>query len=68
MDGSNEKLGAKIRDAQLEKIPYMLIVGEKEASSGSVSLRKRSGEQGSMSLDQFVAEARRAIDTRALTL
>jgi len=68
MDGSNEKLGAKIRDAQLEKIPYMLIVGEKEASSGSVSLRKRSGEQSSMSLDQFVAEARRAIESRALTL
>jgi len=68
MDGSNEKLGAKIRDAQLEKIPYMLIVGEKEASSGSVSLRKRSGEQSSMSVDQFVAEARRAIESRALTL
>jgi threonyl-tRNA synthetase len=68
MDGSNEKLGAKIRDAQLEKIPYMLIVGEKEASSGSVSLRKRSGEQSSMSVDQFAAEARRAIESRALTL
>jgi len=68
MDGSNEKLGAKIRDAQLEKIPYMLIVGEKEASSGSVSLRKRSGEQSSTSVDQFVAEARRAIESRALTL
>ena len=68
MDGSNEKLGAKIRDAQLEKIPYMLIVGEKEASSGSVSLRKRSGEQSSMSVDQFVSEARRAIESRALTL
>ena len=68
MDGSNEKLGAKIRDAQLEKIPYMLIVGEKEASSGSVSLRKRSGEQSSMSVDQFVSEARRVIESRALTL
>jgi threonyl-tRNA synthetase len=68
MDGSNEKLGAKIRDAQLEKIPYMLIVGEKEAGSGSVSLRKRNGEQSSMSVDQFVAEARRAIESRALTL
>ena len=69
VDESNEKLGAKIRDAQLEKIPYMLIVGEKEASTGAVSLRKRSGgDQGSVSLDQFIAEARRQISSRSLTL
>ena len=43
IDESNEKLGAKIRDAQLKKIPFMLIVGEKEAASGTVSLRKRTG-------------------------
>src|SRR5712691_1995506 len=69
IDGSNEKLGAKIRDAQLEKIPYMLIVGEKEASSGAVSLRKRSGgDRGAVSLDQFIAEARQRIQSRSLTL
>ncbi len=69
IDESNEKLGAKIRDAQLEKIPYMLIVGEKEASSGAVSLRKRSGgDQGAVSLDQFIAEARQRIQSRSLTL
>jgi len=69
VDESNEKLGAKIRQAQLQKIPYMLIVGEKEASTGAVSLRKRTGgDQGSMSIDQFVAEARQRIDSRALTL
>src|SRR5438132_1740567 len=69
MDGSNEKLGAKIRDAQLKKIPYMLIVGEKEASAGTVSLRKRSGgDQGSISVDQFISEARERISSRSLTL
>ena len=69
VDASNEKLGAKIRDAQLKKIPYMLIVGEKESSSGTVSLRKRTGgDQGSMGLDQFIAEARQRISSRALTL
>jgi threonyl-tRNA synthetase len=69
VDESNEKLGAKIRQAQLQKVPYMLIVGEKEASAGTVSLRKRTGgDQGSMTVDQFVAEARQRIDSRALTL
>ncbi len=69
VDASNEKLGAKIRDAQLEKIPYMLIVGEKEASAGTVSLRKRTGgDQGSIALDQFISEARQRIASRALTL
>jgi len=68
-DESNEKLGAKIRDAQLKKIPYMLVVGEKEVAAGTVSVRKRTGgEQVSMSVDEFVAEARRVIAARALTL
>jgi threonyl-tRNA synthetase len=68
-DESNEKLGAKIRDAQLKKIPYMLVVGEKEVAAGTVSVRKRTGgEQLSMSVDEFVAEARRVIAARALTL
>jgi threonyl-tRNA synthetase len=68
-DESNEKLGAKIRDAQLKKIPYMLVVGEKEVASGTVSVRKRTGgEQLSMPIDEFVAEARRVIAGRSLTL
>jgi len=68
-DESNEKLGAKIRDAQLKKIPYMLVVGEKEVAAGTVSVRKRTGgEQLSMSIDEFVAEARRVIAGRSLTL
>jgi len=68
-DESNEKLGAKIRDAQLKKIPYMLVVGEKEVAAGTVSVRKRTGgEQLSMSIDEFVVEARRVIAGRSLTL
>jgi threonyl-tRNA synthetase len=68
-DESNEKLGAKIRDAQLKKIPYMLVVGEKEVAAGTVSVRKRTGgEQLSMTIDEFVAEARRVIAGRSLTL
>jgi threonyl-tRNA synthetase len=68
-DESNEKLGAKIRSAQLQKVPYMLIVGEKEAAAGSVSVRKRTGgDQGSMPIEDFVAEARRLIASRSLTL
>ena len=68
-DESNEKLGAKIRTAQLRKIPFMLIVGEKEAQSGTVSLRLRSGgDQGSVPLDAVIDQARRLTESRALTL
>jgi threonyl-tRNA synthetase len=67
VDDSNEKLGAKIRDAQMQKIPYMLVVGEKEASSGTVSVRKRTGgDQGAVPVDDFISEARRLIADRAL--
>jgi threonyl-tRNA synthetase len=69
VDDSNEKLGAKIRSAQLQKIPYMLVVGEKEASSGAVSLRKRTGgDQGSMPVEDFIRDARKLIAEQALTL
>jgi threonyl-tRNA synthetase len=68
-DESNEKLGAKIRDAQLKKIPYMLVVGEKEVAAGTVSVRKRTGgEQVSMSVGDFVSEAMRVVSARSLTL
>jgi threonyl-tRNA synthetase len=68
-DRSNEKLGAKIRQAQLQKIPFMLIVGEQEASAGTASLRLRSGgDQGSMPLDDIINKAQDLIRTRALTL
>ena len=68
-DESNEKLGAKIRTAQLQKVPFMLVVGEKEAAAGTVSVRKRTGgEQRVVSIEDFVAEARRLIASRSLTL
>ncbi len=68
-DQSNEKLGAKIRSAQLAKVPYMLIVGEKESEAGNVSLRKRGpGDQGGVEIDQLIAEARELIRLRSLTL
>jgi threonyl-tRNA synthetase len=68
-DRSNEKLGAKIRTAQLQKIPLMLVVGEKEASSGTVSVRKRTGgDQSVVSVDELIAEATRLIETKALSL
>ena len=69
VDASNDKLGAKIRNAQLRKLPWMLIVGEKEASSGSVSLRKRTGgDQGSISIEELIGTAKELIASRALTL
>ena len=67
LDDRNEKLQAKIRDAQLEKIPYMLIIGGKEAEAGTVAVRHRSkGDLGPRPLDQFVADLRAEIDTRQI--
>jgi threonyl-tRNA synthetase len=69
VDRSDEKLGAKIRIAQLEKIPWMLVVGEKEAAASTVSLRKRSGgEQTVMPIDELLNQARRLIAERSLAL
>jgi threonyl-tRNA synthetase len=67
LDDRNEKLQAKIRDAQLQKIPYMLIVGGKEAEAGTVSVRHRSkGDLGPRPLDQFSADLRQEVDSRAI--
>ena len=56
LDERNEKLGYKIREAQMEKVPFMLIVGEKEMNEGKVSVRRRdAGDLGSMALDAFEA-------------
>jgi threonyl-tRNA synthetase len=66
-DDRNEKLQAKIRDAQLEKIPYMLIIGGKEAEAGTVSVRHRSkGDLGPRPLDQFIADLRAETESRAI--
>ena len=54
LDASNEKLGKKIREAQLQKIPYMLVIGDKERDNHAVAVRERSkGDLGSMSLEEF---------------
>jgi threonyl-tRNA synthetase len=59
LDLSNDKLGAKIRRAQLEKIPYMLVIGDKEVAAGTVSPRTREGQQlPPMALDEFVNRIR----------
>ena len=69
VDSSNEKLGAKIRTAQLEKVPWMLVVGEKEAAAGTVSLRKRTGgDQGSVPVQELLGQAQELSRTRSLTL
>ncbi|MFW5804885.1 MAG: His/Gly/Thr/Pro-type tRNA ligase C-terminal domain-containing protein, partial [Bacteroidales bacterium] len=54
IDDRNEKIGRKIRDNELKRIPFLLIVGEKEVSSNTVSVRKQGqGDQGSMSIEAF---------------
>jgi threonyl-tRNA synthetase len=66
VDLRSEKMNAKIRDAQLRKIPYMLVLGDREASAGNVSVRHRSkGDMGSLSLDTFLLQLTEEIRTRA---
>jgi threonyl-tRNA synthetase len=67
LDDRNEKLQAKIRDAQLEKIPYMLILGGKEAEAGTVSVRHRAkGDLGPRPLEKFIEDLRLEVSSRAI--
>ncbi len=67
IDDRAEKIGYKIREARLNKIPYMIIVGEKEAENGEVSLRSRFlGDEGSRNLDEFIGEITEEIRTKAI--
>ena len=62
MDAISRRMNLKIRQAQLQKIPYMLIVGDKETESGGISVRLRSGEDlGGQSTDDFIEMAQKAI-------
>ena len=64
----NDKIGAKIRDAQLQKVPFMLVLGDREMERGEVAVRERAqGDLGVMSLEDFKLKARRLVETRALT-
>ena len=66
VDYRNEKIGKKIRDAQMEKVPYMVVVGDRDMENGTVSPRHRTdGDLGAMSLDAFVALLRRVVDSKA---
>ncbi len=69
VDERNEKLGAKIRDAQMEKVPYMVVIGGKEEEAGKVAVRLRSGEDlGQVSLEEFEKRVKEKIEKKALDL
>lgn len=66
LDNRNEKIGYKIRQAQMEKVPYMLVVGDREAEDGTVAIRKRGqGEQGTMKWQDFLAQIQKEVKDRA---
>ena len=67
LDSRNETLQAKIRGAQLEKIPYMVIIGEREEKTNKIAVRERSGKNlGPLDLDVFISEIKMKIETRSL--
>jgi len=68
IDDRSEKVNLKIREAQLQKIPYMLVVGDREAANGQVAVRNRKhGDLGAKPVAEFISEIRRLIDTKAVT-
>jgi len=67
LDTQDEKIGYKIRSAQMQKIPYMLVVGQKEADEGLVSVRSRfMGDEGQKSLDEFIAAVTKEIESKEI--
>ncbi len=69
LDARNEKMNAKIRDFGLQKVPFLLVLGDKEAASNSVSVRTRGkGDQGSTLVDEFLARAKKLVDEHAMEL
>jgi threonyl-tRNA synthetase len=68
-DYRSEKLGYKIREAQLKKIPYMIIIGDKEVESGKISLRIRGiGDEGAVELKEFVKRAKALVESKSINL
>ncbi|MGM9680577.1 MAG: threonine--tRNA ligase [Eubacteriales bacterium] len=68
IDERNEKIGYKIRSAQMEKIPYMLVIGANEVESGTVTVRNRKGQSTSMSVDEFIRKALLEQSSKSLEL
>ncbi len=69
IDDRSEKMGYKIREAQLQKVPYMLVVGKKEAENNTVSVRVRGkGDEGAVKIDEFVQMAEALIESKSLDL
>jgi len=69
VDDSNSRMNAKIRNAQLQKVPYMLVVGDREAESGTVAVRTRDNEdRGAIPLDDFREKASELVDSKSLEL
>ena len=67
VDLRSEKIGYKIREAQVQKVPYMLVIGDKEAESGTVSVRsRREGDVGVQSVDDFLARALREVAEKVI--
>lgn len=67
MDDRSEKIGYKIREAQLEKVPYMIVVGEKEAAQGLISVRKRDkGDIGQQTVDEFIARINAEVESKVI--
>ena len=67
IDDRSEKIGFKIRSAQLEKIPYMLLAGDKDIENGTISVRSRkNGDEGATTTDEFIARILEEIETKAL--
>ena len=66
IDDRSEKIGYKIREAQLEKVPYMILMGDKDIENGTISVRSRKdGDIGAMSLEDFIGKAMEEIETKA---
>ncbi|MBQ5986938.1 MAG: threonine--tRNA ligase [Clostridia bacterium] len=66
VDARNEKIGFKIREAQMQKIPYMLVIGDKEAEEGTVAVRSRKeGDLGAMAIDAFIAKITEEVRTKS---
>jgi len=66
LDGRNEKIGYKIREAQVQKVPYMLVIGDKEAENGTLAVRKRGeGDKGAIGVDDFIKQVLEEITAKA---